>query len=77
MMVDFYVVDTLSPYNIILGRNLLTPNKAICTSYNLMIKFQTEHGIAEVRENQQVENDCTLVAIKGKFHPGKMDEDIK
>lgn len=43
-----YVVDLLSPYNVILGKDWLIPNKVIYSSYHLVIKLPTKHGVAKV-----------------------------
>ena len=47
--VTFLVVDYLSTYNTILGRPTLNSWKAVTSTYHLMIKFPTEHGVGEVR----------------------------
>lgn len=48
VMVTFHVVDAHSLYNIILGRDWLTPSKTICSVYHLIIKFPAENFIAVV-----------------------------
>ena len=75
MMINFYVVNSPTPYNIILGRNWHTPKKAIYSSYDLVMKFPTEHGLAEVRGGQQVPKDCMCVALKRQSQDNKAKEE--
>ncbi|XP_065629979.1 uncharacterized protein LOC136067698 [Quercus suber] len=43
--VNFLVVDCSSSYNAIIGRPTLNRWKAITSTYHLLVKFPTEHGI--------------------------------
>lgn len=64
MILDFYIIDSTSPYNIMLGIEWLTPNKAIYSSYHLAIKFPTENRFAEVWGDQKVSKDCMKVEVR-------------
>lgn len=45
-----------SPYNIILDRDCLTPNKVICSFYHLFMKFSTDQGIVEAERTSSYLN---------------------
>lgn len=63
---DFYVVKALSLYNIISGRNWLTSNKVICSTYHLVKKFPTKFGIAKVRGDKYKAKDYMHLVVKNK-----------
>lgn len=46
--VDFYTIKLQPSYNIILRKNWVTPNMAICFTYHFVIKFSIELRIAKV-----------------------------
>lgn len=58
------LVNFTIPYNIILERDWLTHNKVVCLLYHLVMKFPIEHGVAEVRGDQQLSKECMCVALK-------------
>ena len=49
---DFLVVDCLSSYNAIIGRPTLNSWKAVTSTYHLLVKFPTEHGVGQVQGDQ-------------------------
>lgn len=63
-MVNFYVVNTLSPCNVILGKDWLTLEKAIWPSYHLVMKFPAPHEVAEVRGDQRLSHECKRITIR-------------
>jgi len=63
--IEFMVVDTDSPYNIILGRNWIHKMKAVPSTYHQLIKFPTPSGIMQVRSDQVSAIQCNGVALKG------------
>ncbi len=67
-IVDFLVVDCPSAYNAIIGRPTLNRLRAVTSTYHLLIKFPTEHGIREVRGDQITarERYLTLLGTEGK-----------
>lgn len=69
MLLDFYIVKTPSPYNIILGQDWLTPYKVICSTYHMLVKFLIEHGVAEVQGEKKTFYDCVRPALKPKPTP--------
>ncbi|GAV72812.1 LOW QUALITY PROTEIN: hypothetical protein CFOL_v3_16300, partial [Cephalotus follicularis] len=54
VQMTFLVVDTLSPYNAIVGRPCLNLREAIVSTRHLVMKFSTWFGVREVRGDQQV-----------------------
>lgn len=63
-MISVYVVDSPSAYNVILEEDCLTPNKVVCSTYHLMVKFHTPYGIAEVRRDKKTSRYCMKIALK-------------
>uniref|UniRef100_A0A2N9EHN4 Uncharacterized protein n=1 Tax=Fagus sylvatica TaxID=28930 RepID=A0A2N9EHN4_FAGSY len=45
--VEFLVVDCPSAYNVIIGRPTLNRLRAVTSTYHLLVRFPTEHGIGE------------------------------
>ena len=62
----FLVVDTPSSYNMLLGRPSLKAIKAIPSTYHMMIKFPTIHGVGMVRGDQRVSRECYTASMKQK-----------
>ncbi|GAV77677.1 hypothetical protein CFOL_v3_21148 [Cephalotus follicularis] len=64
----FLVVDTPSPYNVIIGRPGLNLIEAIVSTRHLLMKFPTRFGVGEVRGDQQVARQCykTVIMDNGK-----------
>jgi hypothetical protein len=61
--VDFLVVNCPSAYNAIIGRPTLNRLRAVTSTYHLLIKFPTEHGIGEVRGDQIAARECYLASL--------------
>ena len=70
--VTFLVVDCLSAYNGILGRPTLNSWKAATSTYHLMIKFPTEYGIGELREDQVAACECYIAILEMEDHQQTM-----
>nr|XP_023919078.1 uncharacterized protein LOC112030642 [Quercus suber] len=66
--VTFLVVNCSSAYNAILGRPTLNSWKAATSTYHLMIKFPTNHGVGELRENQVAARECYVAMMDMKDH---------
>ena len=47
--VNFLVVDCTPSYNAIIGRPTLNSWKAVTSTYHLLVKFPTEHGVGQVQ----------------------------
>ena len=67
--VDFLVVDCSSSYNAIIGRPTLNSWKAVTSTYHLLVKFPTEHGVGQVQGDQLAARECYLAVLA-------MDEQI-
>ena len=60
----FLIVDVPSAYNILLGRPYLNAIKVIPSSYHMIIKFPTIHGVGMVRGDQRVARECYTASMK-------------
>ncbi|XP_075649736.1 uncharacterized protein LOC142620219 [Castanea sativa] len=66
--VIFLVVDCSLAYNAILGIPTLNAWKAVTLTYHLMIKFPTEYGVGELRENQIAVRECYVAMMEMDDH---------
>ncbi|XP_050257728.1 uncharacterized protein LOC126702911 [Quercus robur] len=74
VIVTFIVVRSFSPYTAILGRPWIHAMEAVPSTLHMKVKFPTEHGIAEVRGNQQVARQCLITAATWKSEqPGQVE----
>uniref|UniRef100_A0A2N9FYD5 Uncharacterized protein n=1 Tax=Fagus sylvatica TaxID=28930 RepID=A0A2N9FYD5_FAGSY len=76
--VDFLVVNCPSAYNAIIGRPTLNRLRAVTSTYHLLLKFPTEHGIGEVRGDQVAARECYLASLGAikKRHPSSPAEGL-
>ena len=68
-MVKFHVVNAISSHNGILGRPTLAALGAIVSIAHLKVKFATEHGVGEVRGDQQMSRQCYVNSLAPKRKP--------
>ena len=61
--VNFLVVDCSSSYNAIIGRPTLNSWKAVTSTYHLLVKFPTEHGVGQVQGDQLAARECYLAML--------------
>uniref|UniRef100_A0A2N9EKX3 Uncharacterized protein n=1 Tax=Fagus sylvatica TaxID=28930 RepID=A0A2N9EKX3_FAGSY len=61
--VDFLVVNCPSAYNAIIAWPTLNRLRAVTSTYHLLLKFPTEHGIGEVRGDQVAARECYLASL--------------
>ena len=61
--VNFLVINCPSAYNAIIGRPTLNRLPAVTSTYHLLLKFPTEHGIGEVRGDQVAARECYLASL--------------
>ncbi|XP_028107287.1 uncharacterized protein LOC114306269 [Camellia sinensis] len=61
---EFTVIDTLSPYNVILGKPWLYAMKVVPLTLHQLLWFPTEHGIEEVRGDQMQKKNYSMTAMK-------------
>ena len=62
--VTFLDVNYLFAYNAILGQPTFNSWRAVTSTYNLMIKFPTEYGVGEVREDQMAARKCYITMLE-------------
>ncbi|XP_075674955.1 uncharacterized protein LOC142644167 [Castanea sativa] len=70
--VTVFIVDCSFAYNAILGRLALNSWRAVTSTYHLMIKFPTEYGVGEVREDQVVAHECYIAMLEMEDHLSMM-----
>ncbi|KAK6123248.1 hypothetical protein DH2020_043005 [Rehmannia glutinosa] len=63
-MVSFFVVDSYSTYNVIIGRPALNAFQAIVSTFHMKLKFVMEDGVGEVLGDQQVARKCYVEAVR-------------
>ncbi|XP_021767502.1 uncharacterized protein LOC110731890 [Chenopodium quinoa] len=64
LQVKFLVIDTLSSYNMILGRPWIHEMKAIPSTYHKVIKFPTRWGIQEIKGDPKEAKECYKISLK-------------
>ncbi|XP_010277466.1 PREDICTED: uncharacterized protein LOC104611892 [Nelumbo nucifera] len=70
---DFLVVVASSPYNAILGRQILHALRVVVSTYHLALKFPTNTGVGVLHADQLESRKCYMASLKAK---GKMIVDI-
>ena len=63
---NFLVVDSLSSYNVIIGRLTLNRWKAATSMYCLKVKFPTEQGVGEIKGDQVLARECYQAVLASK-----------
>ena len=66
VMVAFIVVNSFSPYTVILGWSWIHAMGAIPSTLYVKVKFPTEQGIIVVKGSQQVAKQCLVAAVNRK-----------
>jgi hypothetical protein len=74
--VEFLVVDCPSAYNVIIGRPTLNKLRAVTSTYHLLVRFPTEHGIGELKGDQATARECYFTSLgpETKHQTMKIDE---
>ena len=68
-MIKFHVINTASPYNIILGRPTMSKLRAITSVTHLKLKFPTPRGVGVVKAELGVAGLCYRAALAmGETH---------
>ena len=72
---DFLAIDYPSSYNVIIGRLTLNHWKSATSTYCLKVKFPTENGVGDVKEDQVLARECyrSVLAAK-KNHTWMIEE---
>ena len=63
-MMSFCVVNSPSPYNVILGRTGLKEIRAVPSTIHSMIKFPTPKGVATLRARPSIISECRRLEEK-------------
>jgi hypothetical protein len=61
--VEFMVVDCPSAYNDIIGRPTLNKLRVVTSTYHLLDRFLTEHGIGELKGDQAAARECYFASF--------------
>ena len=61
--VNFLVVNCLSSYNAIIGRPTLNSWKVVTSTYHLLVKFPTKHGVGQTQGDQLAARECYLAML--------------
>ncbi len=61
--VEFLVVDCPSAYNVIIGRLTLNKLRVVTSTYHLLVRFPTEHGIGEHKKDQATARECYFASL--------------
>ncbi|XP_027088751.1 uncharacterized protein [Coffea arabica] len=62
--VNFVVVKTDSPYNLLMGRPTLNGLRAVYSTYHLIFKFSTPAGVTEVSSDVGAARECYLATLE-------------
>ena len=63
---EFFVLNTFSPYNAILGRPWLHRMGAVPSTLHQRLRFPTPQGIMEIIGDQLAAKQCLVAAVKQK-----------
>lgn len=61
--VNFLVVNYPSAYNAILGCPSLNQSREVTSTYHLMMRFPTDHGVGEVKGHQTITQECCNASL--------------
>ena len=62
--VEFLVVDCPSSYNVSIGRPTLNKLRVVISTYHLLVRFPTEHGIDELKGDQAAARECYFASLR-------------
>uniref|UniRef100_A0A2N9GWC8 Uncharacterized protein n=1 Tax=Fagus sylvatica TaxID=28930 RepID=A0A2N9GWC8_FAGSY len=68
-----------SAYNVIIGRPTLNKLRAVTSTYHLLVRFPTEHGIGELKGDQATARECYFASLgpEATHQTMKIDEGHK
>jgi hypothetical protein len=64
--VEFLVVDCPSAYNVIIGLPTLNKLRVVSSTYHLLVRFPTKHGIGELKGDQVAVGECYFASLGPK-----------
>uniref|UniRef100_A0A2N9IZJ8 Reverse transcriptase domain-containing protein n=1 Tax=Fagus sylvatica TaxID=28930 RepID=A0A2N9IZJ8_FAGSY len=59
----FLVVNCSSVYNVIIGRPTFNKLRTVTSTYHLLVRFPTEHGIGELKGDQAAARECYFTSL--------------
>ena len=62
-LVESLVVDCPSAYNVIIGCPTFNKLRVVTSTYHLLVRFPTEHGIGELRGDQATTKECYFASL--------------
>ena len=65
----FLILDSLSAYNVMLGRPWIHKMEAVPSTYHQAIRFSTKWGIKEIYGQQHVSHQCYQTTLKAPARP--------
>ena len=74
VIVNFIMVNAFSPYTAILGRPWIHAMGTVPSTLHMKVKFPTEDGVAVVKGDQQVAQQCMVVTINHEIKLKKQVE---
>jgi len=76
MMVTFIMVNSFSPYSVILSRQWIHAMGVVSSTLHVKVKFHTKHGIATVRGNKQVARQCLVATVNREIKQKESTEKV-
>ena len=64
--VNFTVLDSLSAYNMILGRPWIHKMRALPSTFHQVVSFPNKWGIKEIKGEQAISRDCYRNTLRAK-----------
>ena len=64
--ITFIVLDSLSAYNVILGKPWIHDMRAVPSTFHQVIKFPTAWGVKEIKGKQGTSRDCYHNTMRGQ-----------
>ena len=62
--VEFLVVDCPSTYNVIISHSTLNKLRVVTSTYHILVRFPTEHGIRELKRDQVAARECDFASLE-------------
>ncbi|XP_057247193.1 uncharacterized protein LOC130589711 [Beta vulgaris subsp. vulgaris] len=76
--IDFLVVDTPLPYNVIMGRPTMNKIKVAISVYQLLLQYETDDGqVGKIYGDQQTARECYINSFRTKAPEEKKEKKRK
>ncbi|GJZ51820.1 reverse transcriptase domain-containing protein [Tanacetum coccineum] len=71
VLMEFAIIKCCSPYNIIIGRNVMRSLRAVGSTIHSMIKFPTNQGVVTMETSREALQECKhLERVQGSWKEG-------